>query len=67
MAAESVLRASFRKHLRGGYWAEFSRTAIGDAIATLVTMSLISSVFFICALALIEILRAVNLVSGFVG
>ena len=67
MAAELVLRASFREHLRGSYWTTFSKTAIGDAIATVVTILLISSIFLTCSLALVAFSRAISLVSGFIG
>jgi hypothetical protein len=67
MAAELVLRASFREHVRGRDWTAFSKTAIGDAIATVVTILLISSIFLACSLALIAFLRAISLVSDFIG
>ena len=60
------MQARLRKYL-GGLYIAFSRTVIGDAVATAVAMSFISLGFFVCVLALIALSRAIGLAFGAFG
>jgi len=67
MAVQPVLRADpFRVSLRG-YWTTFSKTVIGDIIATAIAVFLMSLTFLACSLAAIEFSRAISLAFRLVG
>jgi hypothetical protein len=64
MTLVSGVRAeSFRERLRS-HWSAFSRTLIGDLIATAIAILLMSVSFLVCTIATIELSHALSFVFG---